>query len=113
MRGAPEKTVREVSLLLGLPSTAQLLLLVLAREGREFSIHHLRKKTGRSERALRHHLKRLAGMGLIRRRVGRTERKRKACFYSFDVREFVGGVRRVLEERRERLERILGEHLGP
>ncbi len=112
MRRPPEKTVREVSLLLGLPSTAQLLLLVLAREGRKFSLHHLKEKTGRSERAIRLHLKSLVEMGLIRRGVGRTERRRKACFYSFDPKGFAEGVRRYLRERSRRLEELLREHFG-
>ncbi|MEM2866319.1 MAG: hypothetical protein QW098_04180 [Candidatus Hadarchaeales archaeon] len=107
-----ERAVREASLLLGLPPTAQLLLMVLVREGRELPLHHLRKKVGRSERALRQHLGSLSRMGLLRRRVGRTERRRKACFYSFDRGEFARGARRVLEERRKKLERLLREHLA-
>lgn len=108
MDGKREKAVREASLLLGLPPTAQLLLLVLAREGRELSISHLLERTRRSERALRLHLSSLVGMGLLRKRMGRSERRRKTCFYSLHLAEFARGARRILEERRRRLERVLG-----
>jgi len=106
------RAVREASLLLGLPPTAQLLLLVLVKEGRELPISHLLKKTKRSERALRQHLGHLVRMGLLRKRMGRTEKRRRVCFYSLDLIQFLKGVGRILEEKRERLERILKECSG-
>jgi DNA-binding transcriptional ArsR family regulator len=110
--GRRGRAVREVALLFGLPPTAQLLLAAVAEVGRELSISHLRERTGRSERAIRLHLKSLVEMGLVRKRVGRTERKRRACFYSFDPASFAEGVRRSLRERSRRLEELLREHFG-
>lgn len=104
------RAVKEASLLLGLPSTAQLLLLVLAKEGRELPISHLLKKTKRSERALRQHLSHLVRTGLLKKRMGRTEKRRRACFYSLDLVQFLKGVGKILEEKRERAEKILEEY---
>jgi predicted ArsR family transcriptional regulator len=101
--------IAEASGLLGIPFTGKTILLTLANSDRALSIQQLKKKTKKSERAIRAHLKALTEMGLVKKRINMTRRRRAAHFYSLHFSGFTKSVREEISRRLHRLERYVNK----
>ncbi|MEM1688971.1 MAG: hypothetical protein QXX33_01970 [Candidatus Hadarchaeales archaeon] len=103
-----QRIIKEVSGMLNIPPVGGQILLTLSSHRKGLFLKEIVRKTKRSERAIKHNLKKLHQFGFIRKKVVRTEKGKTAHIYHFQVRDFLKSARLVLLKRMKRLRELEG-----
>lgn len=104
-----KEIIEEVSKVLNIPPVGRQILFTLSSHRKGLFLKEVVNETKRSERAIKHHLKRLHQFGLVCREVVKTERGQTAYLYSFPrIRDFLKSARLELFRRAKRLKKLGG-----
>lgn len=102
------RLIRECAGVLSLELTSREILDVLYRYRRSLSFKEITRKTRRSERAIRYHLKKLTHLGLVRKEIFITPHQRYAHRYRFPSREeFLRAIENEVHRRLTRLKELV------
>ena len=98
--------IAELSNVLSIRGTGKKILKILARHKRGLLVSELLAHSGKSERAVRAHLKSLLQLHLVRRKKATTEKGKMAYrYFSLHTHELVESVRKEVFRRLSTLEK--------
>lgn len=102
-----KRIIKEVSGILNIPPVGRQILLTLSSHRRGLFLKEIVERTKRSERAIKHHLKRLCQFGFVHRKVVKTKRGKTAHLYSFPkIQDFLKSARLELLRRAKKLREL-------